>query len=349
MWGLCPHWLYRTVYPVVRTRYTRHCFKVKVNWAGNKYLGMDIDVDRSNRHVTLSMPGCISRLLQRVRPDSEKGASTPGIYTPPNYHNPITHKATVDTSSLVSDSDKKQLQSVVGTLLYYSRAVNPSIATAVHYLGSIQSKPTTNDMAKMDRLLRYLSSHPNNSLRFYASNMVYQLMSDASYLSRPRARSVGGWLGYLGDAYNINGPVAYASKMIDCVVASVAEAELGSAFMSAQRAVQHRNTLADFGYPQPPTLLRIDNTVALGLADNRLNNRKRSKSMDMRYFWLTDRVRQGHFRVEHIAGKHNIADHFTKTLPKHIFEAFVPFLMVNLNTVSKRLRAKTQTITMPKL
>ena len=155
-------------------------------------------------------------------------------------------------------------------------------------------------------------------------------------------------MAYFGEAHTINGPVAYASKMIDCVVASVAEAELGSAFMSAQRAVQHRNTLADFGYPQPPALLRIDNTVTLGLADSKLN-RKRSKSMDMRYFWLTDRVRQGHFRVEHIAGKHNIADHFTKTLPKQIFEVFVRFLMVNLDTVPARLRTKTKTITMPKL
>jgi hypothetical protein len=77
-------------------------------------------------------------------------------------------------------------------------------------------------MAKMNRLLQYLSSHPNIGIRYYASNMIYQLMSDASYLSRPRARSVGGWLGYLGDALTINGPVTYASKMINCVVASVA-------------------------------------------------------------------------------------------------------------------------------
>ncbi len=171
-------------------------------------------------------------------------------------------------------------------------------------------------------------------------------MSDASYLSRPRARSVGGWFAYFGDTHTINGPVAYASKMLDCVVASVAEAELGSAFMSAQRAVQHRNTLADFDYPQPPTLLRIDNTVALGLADNKLN-RKRAKSMDMRYFWLADRVRQGHFRVAHIAGKYNIADHFTKILPKQIFNIFVPFLVVNLDSMPTRPKAKTKTFTTP--
>jgi hypothetical protein len=136
--------------------------------------------------------------------------------------------------------------------------------------------------------------------------------------------------------------------MLDCVVASVAEAESGSAFMSAQKAVQHRNTLADFGYPQTTTLLRIDNTVALRLADNKLN-KKRAKSMDMRYFWLADKVRQRHFRVTHIAGKFNIADHFTKTLPKQIFNAFIPYLTVNLDTEKSKPKFKTKTITMLKL
>ncbi len=41
-------------------------YQVKVNWEGNKYLGTDIEVDRINRHVTISMPGYISKLLQRV-------------------------------------------------------------------------------------------------------------------------------------------------------------------------------------------------------------------------------------------------------------------------------------------
>jgi hypothetical protein len=173
-------------------------------------------------------------------------------------------------------------------------------------------------------------------------------MSDASFLSRQRARSVAGWFAYFGDPHTINGPVAYSSKVINCVVASAAEAELGSAFMSAQKAVQHRNTLADFGYPQKPTLLRIDNTVALGLAANKLN-KKRAKSMDMRYFWLADRVRQKQFRVAHIAGKFNIADHFTKTLPKQIFNVFVPFLIVNLDMEQSKPKVKTKTITMFKL
>ena len=195
-----------------------------------------------------------------------------------------------DTRPLImSESDKKLLQSVVGTLLYYSRAVDPSICTAVHQLGSIQAQPTENDMANMHRLLQYVSTHHNNGIRYYASLMILQLMSDASYLCRPKARSVCGGFSYLGPSNAINGPISCGSWMIDCVCASVAEAEIAGGFPIAQAATHHRRILSDRGYPQPPTLLRMDNTVELGLASGQMNA-KRSKSMDMRFFWLVDRV-----------------------------------------------------------
>jgi hypothetical protein len=142
--------------------------------------------------------------------------------------------------------------------------------------------------------------------------------------------------------------VAYASKIINSVMASVAEAELAAAFLAAQKATQHRNLLAKWGYPQPPTLLRVDNTVALGLANGSINA-KRSKSMDMRFFWLVDRVQQRQFCVAPIAGKYNFSDHFTKTLPKQIFSMFFPFLTINLEDEPSKPKVRTKTITMPKL
>ncbi len=93
-------------------------YQVKVNWQGTKYLGMNITIDRAKRCVTLTMEGYIQKLLRRVRLDGKKGASTPAIYAPPKYGNPGAQKATVDASPLASESEKKLLQSVVGTLLY---------------------------------------------------------------------------------------------------------------------------------------------------------------------------------------------------------------------------------------
>jgi hypothetical protein len=51
---------------------------VKVDLKGQKYLGIDIDINRIHRYVTLSMSGYITKLLKRVRPNGVvKGASTP--------------------------------------------------------------------------------------------------------------------------------------------------------------------------------------------------------------------------------------------------------------------------------
>ncbi len=161
-------------------------------------------------------------------------------------------------------------------------------------------------------------------------------MSDASYLSRPKARSVCGHFGYLDDTTAINGPILCGSWMIDCVCASVAEAETAGGFHAIQA-----------GYPQPPTVLRMDNTVALGIASGTMNA-KRSKSMDMRFFWIIDRVEQGQFIVSHVPGIWNIADHFTKPLPKDKFDQFTQFLIVNTDNEPKTDQLKTSTVTFPK-
>jgi hypothetical protein len=141
-------------------------------------------------------------------------------------------------------------------------------------------------MKKMHRLLGYVSRYRNIGVRFYAANMILQLLSDASYLCRPKTRSVYGTYCYLGAANTINGPISCASKMISSGLASVAEAELCGGFKIAQDVVQHRHVLHDVGYPQPPTLLRMDNTIAIGLALGTINA-KRSKAMDMRFSGLS--------------------------------------------------------------
>ncbi len=83
----------------------------------------------------MSMPGYVAKLLKRVRPDGIKGASTPSVYAPPNYSNPKAQMATADSTPLATAAQQKELQIVVGALLYYARTVDPSILTSVHELG----------------------------------------------------------------------------------------------------------------------------------------------------------------------------------------------------------------------
>jgi hypothetical protein len=93
-----------------------------------------------------------------------------------------------------------------------------------------------------------------------------------------------------------------------------------------------RQILEDMGHPQPSTPLLCDNEFAIGLATDTINL-KLSKSLDMRFHWLRDRVRQGHFRIIFVPGKFNVADFLTKALPVARHRELAPFFAVDPDDV----------------
>jgi hypothetical protein len=65
------------------------------------------------------------------------------------------------------------------------------------------------------------------------------------------------------------------------------------------------------GHPQDATELKTDNTTADRIA-NKTVLQKRSKAMDMRYYWIQDRIEQGKFDVSWAPGDTTLGDYFTK-------------------------------------
>jgi hypothetical protein len=186
-------------------------------------------------------------------------------------------------------------------------------------------------MTRLNRLLGYAAAHPNGRKIYRASQMILRCLSDASYLSRPSAGSVAGsthFLGDLADTAPLNHPISSHSTRIPVVCSFVAEAEYAGAFASSRIATNERQILHDMGHPQPPTPIFCDNEVAIGLANGSVTL-KMSKSLDMRFHWLRDRIQQGHFRVLFIPGAVNIADFFTKALPVIRHRALAPFSAVD--------------------
>jgi hypothetical protein len=87
----------------------------------------------------------------------------------------------------------------------------------------------------------------------------------------------------------LNGSILNVASVIKNVVASEAESVVGACFQNAQSGAPLRVTLTELGHIQPATPLRTDNSTAYGILNETIKQ-KRSKSMDMRYHWLTDRV-----------------------------------------------------------
>jgi hypothetical protein len=145
--------------------------------------------------------------------------------------------------------------------------------------------------------------------------MILHIHSNASYLLVSNARSRLGGLFFLGNKPpnqdKLNGSIFNVASVIKNVVASAAESEVGACFNNAQSGAPLRVTLTEMGHTQPPTPLRTNNSTAFGILNETIKQ-KRSKAMDMRYHWLTDRVRQTHFDVYWRPGRENLADYHTK-------------------------------------
>ena len=57
-----------------------------------------------------------------------------------------------------------------------------------------------------------------------------------------------------------------------------------------------RTALQEMDHPQHPMPVEVDNQCAMGILTDTVKQ-NRSTSIDMRFFWARDRIRQGQFFV----------------------------------------------------
>ncbi len=218
----------------------KHNYNITIDWSGRNYCGLTLDWDYHAKHVDISMPGYIHKLLTRLaHPPPRRPRHAPHAWAQPVFGRHIQSGTPSDTSPMLPTGDIKTIQSIVGALLYYTRAVDPSMYPALNEISTNQSQPTANTLTKCHHLLDYVSTHPNATIRYHASDMVLNVDSDAAYLVLPRARShLAGhfFLSSPGSPTRIappNGPVLTECKTIRHVVSSAAEAETAALFHNA--------------------------------------------------------------------------------------------------------------------
>ena len=74
------------------------------------------------------------------------------------------------------------------------------------------------------------------------------------------------------------------------------ETGVAATFYNAKEALPFRVTLTEMGHPQPPTSMEVYNETAIGFIKITMKQ-KRSKAIDMRFYWVRDRVNQNQFMV----------------------------------------------------
>ena len=88
-----------------------------------------------------------------------------------------------DNIDLLDKKSTKRIQSIVGTMLYYARSVDPKMLREINEILRVQSKPTRDTKKKPRMLLDYAATYSNEIIRYKASNMFLHVYSDMSYLN----------------------------------------------------------------------------------------------------------------------------------------------------------------------
>jgi len=300
-------------------------YQVSLDWDGTRYCGLTLEWDYIARTCDVSMPGYIARALQRFQhPMPAIPEHSPHPWQRPIYGAKTQYAAQPDSADSLDASDTLRILEVLGTLLFYGRAIDSTLLTAIGELATEHSGGTKTTMDKLTQLLNYCATHPDAVIRYTASDMLLAVESDASYLSVIKARSRAAGYYFLTnhrsstaastEPFTANGAVHVLCHIMREVLSSAAEAELGALFHNGKEACPLRIALEEMGHPQPATPIATDNSTAAGIATDSVKQ-KRSKAVDMRFYWVRDRVRQGQFLVYWSKGASNKADYFSKHHP----------------------------------
>jgi hypothetical protein len=244
----------------------------------SKFLGFLLTHIRSSRTFSVSYPGYVSTLLTRLRPSGIAHTFSPSIYIPPSYGSTIPQSPTTfDDSPPASPSQAIVQQVAIGYLLYYGRAVDALVLPATCALASEQASP----------------------------NFPRVLLDASSPDPVPEASPVA---------------ITFSETKTTTPPSTFLSQHTLHVYLSFVPSLPRRNT-ALFSPPAASRHMRdkssrqifCDNEVAIGLANDSINF-KMSISLDMRFHWLRDRVKQHQFRIIFVPGAINIADFFTKAL-----------------------------------
>ncbi len=111
---------------------------------------------------------------------------------PIKYSKDSQSPSPLDKSPCLNEAQKKHIQQIVGSFLYYVRAVDPTILMALLEIALQQAAPTENRMECVNQFLDYMFTHADVIIWCHASDMILNVHSDASYLSAPKACSRAG-------------------------------------------------------------------------------------------------------------------------------------------------------------
>ena len=121
----------------------RSAYEITVDTTGKNFCGLKLHWNYAQGFVDISMPDYVSKALIKLgRIPSTTPQHSPHHWVPITYGKKIQNAPVEDTSPLLPEMKIRHIQRIVGSFLYYARAIDNTIHPALNSLGSTQAQPT---------------------------------------------------------------------------------------------------------------------------------------------------------------------------------------------------------------
>jgi hypothetical protein len=279
------------------------------------YLGMKLDYGIPGK-VKISMVDYVQNLLDEAPDDMIGESATPAA----NHLFEVNETNPTQLDQTTADL----FHHIVAKLLFLCKRARPDIQTAVAFLCTRVKSPDHDDYKKLARVIRYLRSTIDMPLTLEAENLqVMKWWVDSSFAVHPDMRS------HTGGAMTLGKGVIYGTSTRQKLnTKSSTECELVGVNDVLPQILWTRYFLEAQGYGANESIVYQDNQSAILLEKNgRASSSKRTRHLNIRYFFVTDRVAAKEVSIQYCPTTEMIADFFTKPLQGALFRTFRDFIM----------------------
>jgi hypothetical protein len=272
----------------------------------HEYLGMTIDYSEKGK-VKFTMIDYIKGMLDELPGDMEGTVTTPAS----------SHLFDVnDDAEKLSDAMSEMFHHNTAKLLFLCKRARPDVQPAVAFLCTRVIAPDVDDYKKLGRAMKYLRGSLYMPLILEADEVsIIKWWVDASFAVHPDMKSHTGGIMTLG-----KGAIYGTSTRQKINTKSSTEAELVGVNDVMPQILWTRYFLEGQGYVVKDSIVYQDNKSTILLAENgKASSGRRTRHINIRYFFVKDRIASGEIKVEHCPTQEMMADFFTKPLQGSVF------------------------------
>jgi Reverse transcriptase (RNA-dependent DNA polymerase)/Pol polyprotein, beta-barrel domain/GAG-pre-integrase domain/gag-polypeptide of LTR copia-type len=220
--------------------------------------------------------------------------------------------------SPITDSEKKTMddkpyRSVLGSVMWGQLATRPDLSFSVSLLARFQANPGMEHWSALMHVIGYIKNTLDYGLTYSRdTDFSPHAFVDADYGGcRDTRRSTSGYVFIMA-----GGPVTWSSKRQATVALSTVEAEYVAMSRCAQQMVWMQSWLGEVKVEfSVPGLIKGDNRGAIALTKNTKDHGK-VKHIDIRHHYIRELLQSGIIILEQVPSSDNLADLFTKPLPR---------------------------------